>query len=157
MKKYALMLLLALMPIFSWAGEAVDMAEDPVIEKRLMALAENLRCLVCQNESLAGSHAELAQDLRREVRELLQKGMSDEEVIEFLVSRYGDFVLYDPPMKKSTYLLWFGPFVLLVVGAGILIMGLRKRKQDIEEAGEIKLTAEDHKRAADLLKQSNRS
>ncbi|HYR05917.1 MAG TPA: cytochrome c-type biogenesis protein [Gallionella sp.] len=146
--KYLLLLLLSLLPTYSHAGEAKDLAADPVLEKRMIGLAENLRCLVCQNESLASSHADLAEDLRREVREQMQKGLSDREIINYLVSRYGDFVLYDPPMKKSTLVLWFGPFVLLLAGAGMLVYQLRKRKSQVPEA---ELSAEEAKRATELL------
>src|SRR4030042_1149042 len=104
--KRILVLLLSLVPVMVFAGEAKDMAQDPVVEKRMVGLAENLRCLVCRNESLASSHADLAEDLRREVREQMQKGLSDQEIIDYLVSRYGDFVLYDPPVKKATLVLW---------------------------------------------------
>lgn len=148
--KYLSIILLSLLPVFSYAGVATDMAEDPVLEKRMIGLAENLRCLVCQNESLASSHAELAEDLRREVREQMQKGMNDQEIIDYLVSRYGDFVLYDPPMKKHTLLLWYGPFILLLLGGGMLIFKLRKRKSQIVET---KFSAEDVQRAAELLNQ----
>ncbi len=149
--KHLLILLMCLLPALSHAGEAKDMAADPVLEKRMIGLAENLRCLVCQNESLASSHADLAEDLRREVREQMQKGMSDQEIIDYLVSRYGDFVLYDPPMKKSTLVLWFGPFILLLAGAGMLVYQLRKRKSQIPEA---ELSAEDARRAAELLNET---
>lgn len=145
-----LILLLCLLPSFAYAGEAKDMAADPVLEKRMIGLAEKLRCLVCQNESLASSHAELAEDLRREVREQMSQNKTDEEIIDYLVARYGDFVLYDPPMKSYTLLLWFGPFALLLGGAGMLIYQLRKRRQTVPEAS---LTAEDQQRAADLLNQ----
>ena len=149
--KYLSILLLCLLPVFSYAGDAKDMAEDPVLEKRMIGLAENLRCLVCQNESLASSHAELAEDLRREVREQMRKGMNDKEIIDYLVARYGDFVLYDPPLKKSTLVLWYSPFILLLIGAATLIHKLRKRmSQDAEEA---KLSTEDMRRAAELLNQ----
>ncbi|HEU0220206.1 MAG TPA: cytochrome c-type biogenesis protein [Gallionella sp.] len=148
MKKCLLMLLLSLLPVFSYAGQATDMAADPVLEKRMIGLAENLRCLVCQNESLASSHADLAEDLRREVREQMQKGLSDQEIIDYLVSRYGDFVLYDPPVKKSTLVLWYGPFVLLLLGIGVLVYQLRKRKSQIAE---IELSDADAQRAAELL------
>jgi len=124
------------------------MAADPVLEKRMIGLAEKLRCLVCQNESLAGSRSELADDLRREVREQMQKGMSDQEIIDYLVSRYGDFVLYDPPLKKSTLVLWFGPFALLLGGTGMLFYQLRKRKSQIPET---ELSDEEVQRAAGLL------
>lgn len=148
MKRWVLVGLLCLMPLFAWAGEAKDLAEDPVLEKRMIGLAEKLRCLVCQNESLASSHAELAEDLRREVREQMQKGLSDQEIIDYLVSRYGDFVLYDPPVKSYTYLLWFGPFALLLLGGGVLVYQLRKRRQLIAEP---ELSPEAQQRAAALL------
>lgn len=110
------------------AGEAQPNAEDPVIEQRLVKLAEDLRCLVCQNESLAGSHAELAADLRREIRELMKAGKSDKEVIAYLTERYGDFVLYRPPFKPVTYLLWLGPLLFLGIGTGIWYLTLKKRR-----------------------------
>jgi cytochrome c-type biogenesis protein CcmH len=140
--------LLCLIPLYVYAGEAKDLAADPVLEKRMLALAENLRCLVCQNESLASSHAELAEDLRREVREQLSKGKSDQEIIDYLVARYGDFVLYKPPMKAYTILLWFGPFALLLGGTGLLLLQLRKRRQAIPD---IALSAEAQERATSLL------
>ena len=148
--KYLLLLLFILSPGISYAGEAKDMAEDPVLEKRMIKLAHNLRCLVCQNESLASSHSDLAEDLRREVREQMKKGMTDQEIIDYLVSRYGDFVLFDPPMKSYTLLLWYGPFVLLLIGLTGLVIQLRKRKTKIPET---RLSAEDDKRASDLLNQ----
>jgi len=146
--RYLLILLVCLLPVFSYAGQATDMAADPVLEKRMIGLAENLRCLVCQNESLASSHAELAEDLRREVREQMKKGMNDQEIIDYLVSRYGDFVLYDPPVKSYTLVLWFGPFVLLLLGGGVLLYQLRKRKSQIVET---ELSDADAQRAAALL------
>ena len=119
-------LLLALAPQLH-AGEATPMAEDPAVEARMIAISEELRCLVCQNESLAASHAELAEDLRREVRSLIRQGKTDPEVREYLVARYGDFVLYRPPVKPTTWFLWFGPFALLGGGAIGLILYLRRR------------------------------
>ncbi|MDD2684620.1 MAG: cytochrome c-type biogenesis protein CcmH [Gallionella sp.] len=147
-----LIVLFCLLPSLSFAGEAKDMAEDPVLEKRMIGLADKLRCLVCQNESLASSHAELAEDLRREVREQMQKGMSDQEIIDYLVSRYGDFVLYDPPVKKTTLLLWYGPFALLLIGSGVLVYQLRKRKDAV--ADEVAITDADSQRAAALLRET---
>jgi cytochrome c-type biogenesis protein CcmH len=108
------------------AGEAAPLAEDPVVEQRLLVIAEDLRCLVCQNESLAASRADLAIDLRREIRNLIRAGKSDQEVMGFLVDRYGDFVLYRPPLKPSTWLLWFGPFLLLLVGLVVLVRFVRR-------------------------------
>lgn len=120
------------------AGEAQPLAQDPVVEKRLNAISENLRCLVCQNESLAGSRADLAEDLRREVRNLIVAGKSDKEIIDFLVARYGDYVLYDPPFKASTLLLWVGPFVVLAGGLVGLIVFLRRRtRQTVSTAEEL--------------------
>jgi cytochrome c-type biogenesis protein CcmH len=109
------------------ANEATPLAADPVVEQRLISIAEELRCLVCQNESLAGSRADLAEDLRREVRTLIKSGKSDAEIKEFLVSRYGDFVLYRPPVKPTTWLLWFGP-LLLLLGAAWALVGIIRRK-----------------------------
>jgi len=146
--KYPLILLICLLPTFSYAGEAKDLAEDPVLEQRMVNLAQNLRCLVCQNESLASSRADLAKDLRQEVREQMKKGMTDQQIIDYLVSRYGDFVLFDPPVKSYTLLLWYGPFVLLLMGVAGLALQLRKRKNT---ATEVQLSAEEAQRAAALL------
>ncbi len=126
--KYAVALLLTTGSV-AYAAEAQPLAQNPVVETRLNAISENLRCLVCQNESLAGSRAELAEDLRREVRHLIEAGKSDKEIIDFLVSRYGDYVLYDPPFKATTLLLWVGPFVLLGGGLIGLIVILRRRSR----------------------------
>lgn len=140
--------LFCLTPLFAHAGEAKDLAADPVLEKRMIGLAEKLRCLVCQNESLASSHAELAEDLRREVREQMSKGMTDQQIMDYLVARYGDFVLYQPPVKSYTVLLWFGPFALLLAGVGLLLFQLRKRRQTVSE---VTLSAEAQERATTLL------
>ncbi len=148
-----LILLFCLLPTFSYAGEAKDLAADPVLEKRMIGLAEKLRCLVCQNESLASSHAELAEDLRREVREQMAQGKSDQEIIDYLVARYGDFVLYEPPVKSYTLLLWFGPFALLLIGGGVLVFQLRKRRRTVKES---ELTPEAQQRAAALLEEDKK-
>jgi cytochrome c-type biogenesis protein CcmH len=134
------------------AKEAAPMASDIAIEKRMVAISEELRCLVCQNESLSGSHAELAQDLRREIRKMIGEGKTDQEILDFMVARYGDFVRYRPPMKPTTWLLWGGPFVLLAGGIAALIAFLRRR---IKEDAAPVLTEEEHRRAAALLDQSN--
>jgi cytochrome c-type biogenesis protein CcmH len=120
-------LLCALFIFFSPTGNAND-------EQRIRQLEEKLRCLVCQNQTLADSGAELAGDLRRQVREQVAAGRSDEEIVSFLVQRYGDFVLYDPPFKATTALLWIGPFVLLLGAAMVLIVTLRRRRNAPEEA-----------------------
>jgi cytochrome c-type biogenesis protein CcmH len=132
--KLLITLVLALQcAIGAQANEAVPLAEDPVVEQRLVIIAEELRCLVCQNESLAGSRADLAMDLRREVRTLIKDGKTDAEIKEFLVSRYGDFVLYRPPVKPTTWLLWFGP-LLLLIGAIWLLINIIKRSQNQKNA-----------------------
>jgi cytochrome c-type biogenesis protein CcmH len=102
-------------------------------EQRIRQLEEKLRCLVCQNQSLADSGAELAGDLRKQVREQIAAGRSDEQIIEFLVQRYGDFVRYEPPFKATTALLWIGPFALLAVAGGVLVVALRRRRNAPEE------------------------
>jgi cytochrome c-type biogenesis protein CcmH len=129
--------------------EAVLMAEDPKLEARLVDISQELRCLVCQNESLASSHAELANDLRDEVRELIRSGKSDQEIKDFLVSRYGDFVLYRPEVKPLTWVLWFGPFLLLVVAAIFLGAYLRQRRA---LAAPVAMTDDERERAKQLLK-----
>ncbi|MEW5893558.1 MAG: cytochrome c-type biogenesis protein [Pseudomonadota bacterium] len=121
-------LLCGLLALPAWAGEAQPNAEDPVIEQRLNRLAEDLRCLVCQNESLAGSRADLAEDLRREIRQQMKAGKNDQEVIDYLTSRYGDFVLYKPPFKPVTFLLWFGPALFVTIGAVVWFVTLRRRR-----------------------------
>jgi cytochrome c-type biogenesis protein CcmH len=133
----------------AWGKEAAPLAADEAVEQRLVNIAGELRCLVCQNESLAGSHAELAEDLRREVRTLIKQGKSDEEIKDFLVSRYGDFVLYRPPVKPTTWLLWLGPFVFLIAGMAVLVTYLRRRGKQVVETA---LTDEEKKRAEALLK-----
>jgi cytochrome c-type biogenesis protein CcmH len=108
-------------------------ADENPEQQRLRQLEEKLRCLVCQNQTLADSNAELAGDLRREVADQVKAGKSDEQIIEYLVQRYGDFVLYDPPFKLRTLLLWIGPFALFAFAAGILILVLRRRRAAPEE------------------------
>lgn len=106
---------------------AASAAADEALDTRLKALENELRCLVCQNQTLADSNAPLAEDLRREVRELATGGKSDDEIRAYLVARYGDFVLYKPPVKSTTYVLWFAPFLLLVGGAAAWWMLVRRR------------------------------
>ena len=109
------------------AAEAQPAAADPALEARVMAVAAELRCLVCQNQTIADSNADLAVDLRRQVRDMLSQGKSEREIIEYMTARYGDFVRYRPPIKTTTALLWFGPAALLVGGLLVLIIVLRKR------------------------------
>ncbi len=107
--------------------------ENAAEEHQFRDLIGKLRCLVCQNESLAASQADLAQDLRKEVYGMMQAGKSNDEIIEFLVARYGDFVLYEPPVKPSTYFLWFGPFVLIALGGFLLLRALKRKKTEPEQ------------------------
>jgi cytochrome c-type biogenesis protein CcmH len=144
-------LLLILATIFSpmpwaWAGEARPAAADAALEERVTAVASELRCLVCQNQTLADSNADLAIDLRNQVREKLAAGMSDRDVTEFMVERYGEFVLYRPPVKGTTWLLWFGPFLLLLGGIGFLLMKVVRRPVQTDNLPEA-----DRQRAAALL------
>ena len=148
MKRWMLLALLCL-PLALHATEAKPLAEDEVVEQRLIKIAEEMRCLVCQNESLAGSRADLAEDLRREIRVQIRQGKSDQEVMEFMVTRYGDFVRYRPPVKPTTWLLWFGPFLLLVAAVGLLVRVLRRRNR---LSPETPLTAEQKQQAEALLR-----
>ena len=143
-----LLMVLLLLPSLAAAGEAAPLAENPQAEARLKALAVELRCLVCQNQTLADSNAPLAEDLRREVREMIAKNMSDKEIIDFLVTRYGDFVLYRPPLKTTTTLLWVGPFLLLIGGAIALVMALRRRQKKVAD---VALSEAERNRVAQLL------
>ena len=143
-----LLVIILLIPSLAAAEEARPLADNPQIEARLKTLAVELRCLVCQNQTLADSNAPLAEDLRREVREMIAKDMSDREIIDFLVQRYGDFVLYRPPWKASTTLLWLGPFLLLIAGATGLVLALRRRQKKLTD---VTLSEEEHNRVAQLL------
>ena len=128
------------------------LADDPVAEKRLAKLSEELRCLVCQNQNIADSNAELAQDLRREIRGMIKAGQSDKEIVDFMVARYGDFVLYRPPVQGNTLLLWAGPIVLLIVGFLLLVRYQRRRAERVA-AQDQPLSAEEARRAEALLKE----
>lgn len=130
----ALAALLALLVFSASAGEARPEADDPVLEARMLAIAGELRCLVCQNETVAASQADLAKDLRQQIREQLTQGRTQSQILEFMSQRYGDFVLYRPPLKFSTVLLWVGPFVLLLVATGVLLMNIRRRDPLTEAA-----------------------
>jgi len=148
MMRVVLFILVVAMPALVAAQEARPLAENPQAEARLKALAVELRCLVCQNQTLADSNAPLAEDLRREVRDMIARNMSDQEIIDFLVARYGDFVLYRPPWKPTTTLLWIGPFLLLMVGATALVLALRRRQKTLPETT---VSEADHRRVADML------
>ena len=131
MKQFILIVLF--FPLTALAQEARPLGERPDVEARLKSLAVELRCLVCQNQTLADSNAPLAEDLRREVRAMIKRDMSDDQIVVFLVARYGDFVRYRPPLKTTTLMLWGGPFFLLAIGAGTLVLSLRRRAQALNE------------------------
>ncbi len=136
------------------AKDAAPLAEDPVVEQRLIVISEEMRCLVCQNESLAGSRSDLANDLRREIRVLIKEGKSDEQIRNFMVERYGDFVLYRPPVKPITWLLWIGPFIILLAGIIGLMVYLRRRNQGVPSTT---LSDEENRRIDALLKDAKSS
>jgi cytochrome c-type biogenesis protein CcmH len=145
----SLFFLLAVSPLVQ-AKEAVPTAEDPVLEARMMRIAAELRCLVCQNQTIADSHAGLAIDLRNQVREMLARGQNDKQIIDYMTARYGDFVLYRPPLKTTTALLWFGPAALLFGGLATLFFVLRRRSRmapELFEADEIDPEPEQESRA----------
>jgi cytochrome c-type biogenesis protein CcmH len=131
------------------AREAAPLAEDPLTERRMQAISAELRCLVCQNQTIADSNADLANDFRREIRKLIGEGKSDNEILEFMVARYGDFVRYRPPLKGTTILLWAGPGVLLVIGLAVLVRYLRRRNDAISDT---ELSAEEQQAADALLR-----
>jgi len=151
-RQFILLLFILIVSPLSLAKEALPVAENPEIEKRMIALSEELRCLVCQNESLAGSRSDFAKDIRREIREQLLANKSDKDITDFLVARYGDFVLYRPPVRTNTMILWFGPFIFLLIGACLLFSYLKKRRKTLQE---VSLTNEQLKQAENLLKESS--
>jgi cytochrome c-type biogenesis protein CcmH len=124
-----------------------ELLEDPALEARARAIGRELRCVVCQNQSIDDSNAELARDFRRIVRERVQAGESDEEVLQFMVDRYGAFVLLKPPVTAGTVLLWGGPFAVLLIGGGIVAWTMRRRR----EVGPVELSPEERRRLAELL------
>jgi len=132
----------------AWAGEAQPAAENPALEARVNALASELRCLVCQNQTLADSNAPLAVDLRNQIRERLQQGASERNIIDFMVDRYGDFVLYRPPFKATTLLLWIGPMLLMIAGLAGLYYRLARRRREVAKP---ELSGAERARAAALL------
>lgn len=147
-----LLVSLCILPAQASSTYEAAVATDPVAEKRLQALSRELRCLVCQNETIADSNAELAVDLRREIRGMIQEGRSDNEILEFMVTRYGDFVLYRPPVKAITLLLWGGPIVLLLI-AVLSLRSYLKRRSILVAKTDKPLSAEEARRAEALLKE----
>ena len=155
MRRLAFVLLLAaiaLSPLIALAADAVPTEKDAVAASRAVKLSEKLRCLVCQNQTIADSNAELANDLRAQIREQIAAGRTDDEILDYMVARYGDFVLYQPPLKPTTILLWAGPALLVVFGFVVLARTLRTRRAQGEAPS---LTAEEHERAAALLAGNN--
>jgi cytochrome c-type biogenesis protein CcmH len=146
--KLLALLLVALGPLVAAADEARPTETDPVAAARAVQLANELRCLVCQNQSIAESNAELAVDLRRQIREQIAAGRSDDEIVDFMVTRYGEFVLYRPPFRAATVLLWLGPALLVLAGFWTLARALRARRQ---AQAPPPLTPEERERAARLL------
>jgi cytochrome c-type biogenesis protein CcmH len=129
MLKFMFALCLAVLTALSYGAEALPAADDPVLEARMLRITAELRCLVCQNQTIADSHSGLAIDLRKQVREMLQAKQSDAQIIDYMTARYGDFILYRPPVKNTTLILWVGPAVMLVAGFLILILVLRRRSR----------------------------
>ncbi len=148
MSRVALLLIICSVAFTAMARDAQPLGSDPEIEKRLMSLSQELRCLVCQNETLADSRADLAEDLRQQIREQMKAGKSDKEIIAFLTARYGDFVLYRPRVTPVTYLLWFGPFILLLAGLTLLYRQLKQRRTLIVNQP---LSQADRRQAEELL------
>ncbi len=149
------LLLLCLLASFAMAQVQTEdqPSDDPVIEQRLAKLSHELRCLQCQNQTLADSPSDLAADLRREIRAQMKAGKSDQEIIAFLTQRYGQFILYRPRVTPLTYLLWFGPFVFLLGGLVVLFRYIKQRRDQITEQP---LTAEDRRRAEEMLASSRK-
>ena len=116
------------------AKVAPNTSADPALESRMMVIAEELRCLVCQNETIAASHADLAVDLKNQIRIKLTEGQSQKQILDFMVERYGDFVLYRPPLKTTTVLLWLGPFTLLAIAVLTLVLNVRRRRRGAQPA-----------------------
>ena len=143
---FAAVLLAGCAGVMAAGLEAFDFSGN-VDEDRYKHLIVELRCLVCQNQSLADSDAGLAHDLRREVWELMDQGQNDAQIAEFLVTRYGDFVLYNPPVKPSTYILWYGPFVLLAIGLLVLVRTLKRRGKQTDSG----FSAEERERLKQIL------
>ena len=149
MKNLILMLLLGASVMVSANIETYKF-DDPRMEADYQVLVHELRCLVCQNQNLADSNAELAQDLRRKTYEMVEKGLSKDEVVDYMVTRYGDFVLYKPPLQTNTLALWGGPFVIFIIAVVVLIRMIRRRPSSNDHL----LSEEQRKRAELLLKQS---
>jgi cytochrome c-type biogenesis protein CcmH len=150
LKNLQMSLLWGAVALNALAKEATPLAADPALEARVMVIAEELRCLVCQNETIAASHADLAVDLRKQIRLKLTQGQSNQQILDFMVERYGDFVLYRPPLKATTVLLWAGPFALLSIASLVLAVNIRRRRAAVQPTA---LSAEEARHAKQLLAQ----
>ncbi len=148
MPRLLMLLFGCLLAVSVLAKDAAPASADPLLEKRVMALAEELRCLVCQNQTIADSHAELAVDLKNQIREKLKAGDSEAKIKEYMVARYGDFVLYRPPVKTSTLPLWIGPFVVLAGALAGLFYYIRRRRSALQQQP---LSEEEQARLRSLL------
>jgi len=148
MMRNLLLLLLCLLPTLTFAGEAKDIADDPVLEHRMMLLAEKVRCLVCQSEPVSNSHSDWSKDVRQIMREKMKAGATDQEIMDMLVERFGKSVLFDPPVDRETMPLWLAPFILLLLGGLGLFWQLKKRRSQV---GEAVLSVQDEQRASALL------
>lgn len=144
-----MLLQLIALTAFSQVRRPEPVKGDAALEERLHKLSQELRCLVCQNETLGDSRADLAEDLRDEIRQQMKAGKSDKEIIAFLTERYGQFILYRPQVTPTTYLLWFGPFVLLLIGLAVLFYYIKQRRDLIPEQP---LTSDERKRAEEMLR-----
>jgi|SRR5215831_18916483 len=149
MKQFAVFLLLSICFAVGVVAKDAQPNEDPKIEQRFKNLTQQLRCLVCQSEALSDSPADWAETVRREIRDQMKAGKSDQEIIAFLTQRYGDTILYNPPVKTTTYLLWFGPFAFLLGGTVVLYRYLSRRRQLIEDKP---LSADERKQAEEILR-----
>ena len=148
MLRYLFIVLLICSSFNAQAKVAANTAADPALEARMMVIAEELRCLVCQNETIAASHADLAVDLKNQIRIKLTQGQSQKQILDFMVERYGDFVLYRPPLKTTTVLLWLGPFTLLAIALLMLVLNVRRRRRSVQPAA---LSDADIAKARELL------
>ncbi len=148
MFKYLLMAVVVCAGLAAQAKVAPNTSADPALEARMMVIAEELRCLVCQNETIAASHADLAIDLKNQIRIKLTQGQSQKQILDFMVERYGDFVLYRPPLKTTTVLLWLGPFTLLAIAVLMLVLNVRRRRRSVQPAA---LSDADIAKARELL------
>ena len=146
--------MLVLLSFAVLAKEAAPLASDPELEQKVNAITSELRCLVCQNQTIADSHADLAIDLKNQVRDMVRNGKTRDDVVDYMVKRYGDFVRYRPPMKPTTYLLWVGPFLFMVGGVFLLVLNLRRRKQLVTDSP---LSEEEHQKLDKILHSKNQS